>query len=34
MLSIMQVQPESKKVMSSGEYMRGYDLKKGSYLGV
>ena len=33
-LSIMQLQPESKKIMSAAEYMRGYNLKTGFYLGV
>ena len=28
-LSVIQVQPESKKIMSAGEYIRGYNLKKG-----
>lgn len=32
-LSIREVQPESKKVMSAAEYIRGYNLKVGVYLG-
>ena len=33
-LSIIQLQPESKKIMSAEEYMRGYNLQTGFYLGV
>lgn len=33
-LSIRQLQPESKKIMSAEEYMRGYKLQAGFYLGV
>ena len=32
-LSILQLQPESKKIMSAGDYIRGYNLKPGVYLG-
>ena len=32
-LSIIQLQPESKKIMSAGEYIKGYNLKMGACLG-
>ncbi len=32
-LSVLQLQPESKKIMSAGDYIRGYNLKEGVYLG-
>ena len=30
-LSVIQVHPESKKIMSAGEYIRGYNLKEGDF---
>lgn len=30
-LSVLQVHPESKKIMSAGEYIRGYNLKEGDF---
>ncbi len=33
LIKIVQVQPESKGILSAGEYVRGYGLKKGSYFG-
>ena len=32
-LSILRLQPESKQIMSAGDYVRGYNLKTGVYLG-
>lgn len=32
-LSVLQLQPESKRIMSAGEYIRGYNLKSGVQFG-